>query len=335
MDYIPSKSDAENESSTGTIALLAGFYSTISPGVGQLYTGQWKKGILFLVAALIYFSAVSFSGAFDNFFTMAVAVLLWIGMQLYIFQDAVKHCDLQENWCSLFVYYYLLMLSIKGASSGRLISIGLIIFIVYSLVNIYKSQREDRRARDWAKAKWYQQKLFLNACLLAYLAILSQVCNPACDYEAFISPSSSMSPALIIGDRFMTSKQVPREISRGSIVTFLKEYESSEQGIESITIVKRVVGLPGETIEVKKSSVLIDGAAIDEPYAVWNQGGILNFGPHTIPEGHYFLIGDNRDASKDSRSWEQITVPRESISGIARYVYFNSSKLGRIGKKLD
>jgi signal peptidase I len=107
--------------------------------------------------------------------------------------------------------------------------------------------------------------------------------------------------------------------------------------------VKRVVGLPGETIEIRKRDVYINGAKLNEPYAVHQDFHVYsterwvpqdlqrrdNMEPRLIPPGHYFMMGDNRDNSADSRYWG--FVPDNNIVGRAFFIWMNFSNLKRIG----
>src|SRR5205823_4989330 len=92
-----------------------------------------------------------------------------------------------------------------------------------------------------------------------------------------------------------------------------------------IRLVKRVIGLSGETLEVRHRNVYIDGRRLEEPYAIHVDPGEIdrrdNFGPVMIPPDHFFLMGDNRDNSNDSRYWG--FAPRENIIGTPLFVYWS------------
>jgi signal peptidase I len=99
--------------------------------------------------------------------------------------------------------------------------------------------------------------------------------------------------------------------------------------------VKRVVGLPGDTVTIRDKEVFINGGRLDEPYVVFDDPTVYpkqealpepyrsrdQFGPVVVPEGHYFAMGDNRDRSHDSRFWG--FVPRAYIKGKAFMVYWS------------
>ncbi|NLW17531.1 MAG: signal peptidase I [Firmicutes bacterium] len=89
---------------------------------------------------------------------------------------------------------------------------------------------------------------------------------------------------------------------------------------ENITIIKRVIGLPGETIEIKDGTVFIDGQPLEEPYLT--QATLDRYGPVEIPAEHYFVMGDNRSNSRDSRSLSIGFVPRSQIRGQAFLVFW-------------
>ena len=164
--------------------------------------------------------------------------------------------------------------------------------------------------------------------------------------EAFKIPSGSMLPTLQIGDQIIVGKfsygiRFPfmthsiyqfATPSRGDIVVFTRDDEpQTEEDESSINIIKRVVGLPGDMLEVKNRDVYINNELYKEPYAIWLEGGLDSYGPYKIPEGKVLLLGDNRDHSKDSRFWAYPFLDITRIKGKAWFIYFNMHDLGRIG----
>ncbi len=132
----------------------------------------------------------------------------------------------------------------------------------------------------------------------------------------------SMEPNLHTAQRVVVEKVTyhllhgPR---RGDIVV-IDMPEQSEM------LIKRVVGLPGETIEVRRGKVYIEGEELDEPWTVNPGGG--SYGPHTIPPLHVFVLGDNRGASNDSRSFGTVAI--EHIVGRAWFSYWPKEYIGLI-----
>lgn len=145
--------------------------------------------------------------------------------------------------------------------------------------------------------------------LLASLAFVFGVVRPFV-VEAFFIPSESMAPALEPGDRVLANKFVYRfsEPERGDLVVF----ESPRGGGINV---KRVVGLPGDRVEIYDGALLVNDATPAEPYV---ERGLIDssfFGPETVPEGHVFVLGDNRSNSVDSRSFG--AVPENLLLGEA------------------
>ena len=150
--------------------------------------------------------------------------------------------------------------------------------------------------------------------------------------QATVVPSESMQPTVLVGDHFFIDKvgfraNVPdslqpyipaRPVERGDIVAL---WSPEEPGLR---LIKRVVGLPGETVEGRGQTVYIDGVALDEPYTRHTHplpGHRDDFGPVRVAPDHYFLMGDNRDNSNDSRFWG--TAPSEALIGRALFVYWS------------
>ena len=158
--------------------------------------------------------------------------------------------------------------------------------------------------------------------------------------QAFKIPTGSMEQNLLIGDHLLVNKFVfgptatgleravlpVSAIRRGDVVVF-KYPEEPERDF-----IKRVIGLPGETIELRDKRVYVDGAALDEPYVFFLQppgeaGGLsafdprVQYGPVTVPADSYFMMGDNRDNSQDSRYWG--FLPRDYVKGKALMIYWS------------
>jgi len=121
---------------------------------------------------------------------------------------------------------------------------------------------------------------------------------------------------------------------RGDVVVFTRpdDPDTPNEDDSEIHIIKRVIGLPGESIQVRDARVFIDGHAIEEPYARWSEGGKFegNFGPQVVPEGHVLLLGDNRDNSKDSRFWTNPFLDVRRIKGKAVLVFWSWDSLSRM-----
>ena len=161
--------------------------------------------------------------------------------------------------------------------------------------------------------------------------------------QAFKIPTGSMENNLLVGDYLVVNKFVfapaatalersvlpVRPIRRGDVVVF-KYPEDPERDF-----VKRVIGLPGEKLEVREKKVYINGKALDEPYVHYLEPPSApsalyettatdlreRYGPVTIPADQYFMMGDNRDNSQDSRYWG--FLPRSYVKGRALMVYWS------------
>lgn len=134
-------------------------------------------------------------------------------------------------------------------------------------------------------------------------------------------PSGSMENTLMIHDRLLVNRlaYLKEGPQRGDIVVF-----HSDEGSSGL-LIKRVIGLPGETVEGMDGIVYIDGVALEEDYCKPDQvlePFAADFGPFEVPEDCYFMMGDNRGESYDSRYWENPYVPRKSIIGKAALKYY-------------
>jgi signal peptidase I len=167
------------------------------------------------------------------------------------------------------------------------------------------------------RSVWREYAESLIVAVLLALAIRAFV------FQAFVIPSGSMLPTLRIGDYLLVNKFVYlfRPIRRGDIIVFKFPQD------ESRDFIKRVVGLPGETLEIRDRQVFINGRPLRESHAVYSEPPLLRapgpyrLGPVVIPPGHLFVMGDNRDNSLDSRSWGMLEDAK--VVGEASLIYFS------------
>ncbi len=135
-----------------------------------------------------------------------------------------------------------------------------------------------------------------------------------------VVPTGSMESTIPSGSRIIGFRlyYMFSEPQRGDIVIF--KYPDDE----SVDYLKRIIGLPGETVEIISGQVYIDGVALNEDYL--NVVPIGDYGPYVVPEGCYFMLGDNRNVSKDSRAWNNPYVSRDAIIAKAIFMYYPTLK---------
>ncbi|MGD2051022.1 MAG: signal peptidase I [Acidimicrobiia bacterium] len=184
-----------------------------------------------------------------------------------------------------------------------------------------------------AEARKQEARSFLRELPFLILgALILAVLIKSFLFQIFWIPSGSMHDTLFEGDRVIVNKLAYRfgDVSRGDVIVFEPADREPESVVgkvvrnlaESIGVrtpksdlIKRVIGLPGETITIRDNQVLIDGEVIEEPYLI--PGTVSeDFGPETIPPDHYFVMGDNRSSSRDSR-FGLGTIERGRIIGKA------------------
>ena len=149
--------------------------------------------------------------------------------------------------------------------------------------------------------------------LLHDLAIAVVICALLITFvvQAFKVQGTSMVPELRNGERILVNKFIYnfRSISRGDVVVFWYTEDPD------VSFIKRVVALPGDRVEIKRGKLLVNGELVDEPYVKPEHIDRRSFPSQEIRAGHYFVLGDNRRGSNDSRSWG--LVPQRYIYGKA------------------
>jgi len=206
----------------------------------------------------------------------------------------------------------------------------------------------------------YFFKSVISIFKIIIIALMINIIIKAFLVRTYTVDSSSMETTLMVNDKVIT-EVVTKFFSkpkRGEIIVFVypkTNIASSKQVLrrdpidymqyvfkylikgkmpldDEVEYVKRVIGLPGDTVNIKNNTVYIDDVAIDEPYLKDNvftntSGSVLSF-PFKVPSGQYFVMGDNRENSSDSREWG--TVPVENIIGESFMIYFPFSHIRKL-----
>ena len=172
-----------------------------------------------------------------------------------------------------------------------------------------------RRSSFMSLATWSRDLLI--SVVLAVLVILFL-------YQPVKVEGTSMMPSLVDQERIFINKFVYRfgigDVQRGDMVVFWFPMDPSK------SYIKRVIGLPGDVVEVDNGTVFVNGKALREDYVPEEYRDRMSMSAYTVGSDEYFVLGDHRSSSNDSRSWG--AVPRNYIYGKAVFVYWPLSKLG-------
>ncbi len=247
---------------------------------------------------------------------------------------------LLSSLSSLILIFLALRLPIVVLAALFLVSI-----VVYVLAFV-DAFRTARRLKEKYQPKSYNRPIvyiaiFLLIGLIADEAVTSYIRNEV--VKAYKIPAASMIPTLLVGDHILVDRSVDT-ISRGDIIVF--EFPPDEGKPQPRDFIKRVIGLPGDKIEIRNKQLFVNDQLVNEDYSS-NQdtkvippaGGPRDFMEAAeVPEGMYFVLGDNRDYSFDSRFWG--FVVEEKVRGRAEKVYWSWDskdlmvRWARIGEEL-
>jgi signal peptidase I len=193
--------------------------------------------------------------------------------------------------------------------------------------------RRERPAGATTKSRLRQNIESLGLAVLVALVVRSSV------VEAFWVPSGSMLPTIQIGDHLFVNKlaygmhvDVPvvnkalvltrwRPLERGDIVVFVSPVDRKTD------LIKRVVAVAGDTVEIRNKKLYINGTLVPDPHATFTDQSTRstaprdNYGPVVVPEGKFFVLGDNRDQSYDSRYWG--FAEESDVKGQATFIYWS------------
>ncbi len=265
---------------------LAGFFSYMAPGLGQVYCGHPARGLLFYALYSLWGSVLFVLGmqAMKNGFPPSLMVLLFFSLMiafvalLAIIIDAIRlarnsSLDQERKSCQKWTIYLLAILVSQAVDYGVTLSLRDVIVRPYRI------------------------------------------------------PSASMSPTIETGDQVLNNKlyYCRANPSRGDVIIFKYPLD------EKLSYIKRIIGMPGDTLEIRDKKVFIDKTALDESYVMHIDSNVYaiepgrdNTAPIVIPPDYYFVLGDNRDNSLDSRHWG--LIDRTQIKGKPVIIYWSWKK---------
>lgn len=236
------------------------------------------------------------------------------------------------HWFAVLLPILLFARGVLGRSAAALVAMVLIIAalrLASGVDAVLLKRRREKDSRKWFE-RWYL--CLPTGLLLTGLALLALTRVQV--LKSYVIPSVNMQPTLMVGDALVAALDAYDEVAptRGDLVLIAGPGDSDS------LIMKRVIGLPGERIGLHNRRTYIDGREIDEPWAVYSDS--VNPGappsgdmpPLDIPQGHLFLMGDNRDYSLDSRAYGPLSAA--SVAGAPLFIYWANDR-SRIGSRLE
>jgi signal peptidase I len=223
-----------------------------------------------------------------------------------------------------------------------LASFAILVTVYYVAVIVDAIRTAKRFGNQYLPNKYNKVIVYIGVFL--FVGIVSNSISAVIKYkliQAYKFPSGSMEPTLLKGDHILVDRsKSARNPHKGDLIVF--EYPEDP----TKDFVKRVVAMEGDTVEIRNKALYVNGKAAIEPYAVHNEADTIpasqnprdNFGPQVIPPGSFFVMGDNRDRSYDSRFWG--VVAKKKVKGTVKSIYWSWDKeksavrWNRIGTKV-
>lgn len=190
-------------------------------------------------------------------------------------------------------------------------------------------EKDNTKTRTKSKIQEYVEAIIIAILIALFLRTFV--------IQAFKIPSRSMVPTLLVGDHLLVNKfiygvKIPflrktlipvTDPERGDIIVFIYPKDRSKD------FIKRVIGVGGDTIEIKNKKIFLNGKEYIDAYGIYSDNVIYpgsiqprdNFGPVTVPQGELFVMGDNRDESADSRYWGFVDL--QDVEGKALIIYWS------------
>ncbi|NEQ55232.1 MAG: signal peptidase I [Leptolyngbya sp. SIO3F4] len=334
---------------------LAVNYSLVFPGLGQLYSAFWVKGIslVLLAVVMIVYAIWSIFGAngqtIRGFWTIAGLLIVYSFSILDAYRGTqpgyatrISVPRKSDPWYAVFLSQVLPGLGhlyVQQALAGG-------IFLITGILTAWLANSIPQLVPIppliWALSCYHVyisfphrtgRKSGMIALLIVGLLVvrLSLASTPGWVQQAVeqcIVPSDSMTPTLQVGDRLFVRRNQSYRPKLGDIVVFTPPEEalsalSEREKTEDLLYVKRVIGLPGQEIAVKEGQVYVNNGLIEEAYI--QIAPAYEWGPETVPTNSYFVLGDNRNASSDSHIWGY--VPKANILGKAYKIYWPADRV--------
>jgi signal peptidase I len=348
---------------------LAVNLSMVLPGLGQIYARKMTKGVLILLS---YFLMIGVGMWFcltnnGNFgvgvmlFIIGILVLpiwclfdahksarsnnsrefesfrkqhkkAWLAVFLSRFIPGLGHAYNKKWFYAFFFFTIFLLLAATPIYSDLFEWIKFGIYILLDLICVCHCYTTTFNPSGSGR----KLNTFIAIGLITLSTALSSLRTPY--FKAFVSearytPSVSMVPTLQVNDRILINKLLYQfdAPQRGDIIVFTATQALRDMGYEN-DFIKRIIGIPGDTVQVIKDRVSINGQTINESYINTSEQekGVFgpDWGPTLVPANSYLVLGDNRAESADSRFWG--FVPRENIIGKAVNRYFPFDRAGSI-----
>ncbi|MEC4894808.1 MAG: signal peptidase I [Oscillatoria sp. PMC 1051.18] len=336
---------------------LAVNLSMFFPGLGQFYARKDTKGIFFLLSQLILvsFALWSFLDARGNTLTgigllLAIATLYLVNIfdaHASVFQDNFREEKIPRNnknpWFAVFLtrilpglgqlYNHQSLAAILFLSVTILLAIADDVFLTLGMLTPIIGAI----ATYHAYTTFPKEKKVAGRAIVAIFAVLVLISGVASKYsfvwletriERFQIPSLSMSPTLQVGDKILVYKAHNYLPQTGDLVVFKEPPKAAELdrklGNEKQEYyIKRIIATPGQNIHVNNGKVYINDRALQEDYLT--EKIFYEWGPQTVPDGTYFVLGDNRNHSFDSHVWG--FLPAKSIIGKAYKIYWPPQRI--------
>ncbi|MDO4731956.1 MAG: signal peptidase I [Bacillota bacterium] len=191
-----------------------------------------------------------------------------------------------------------------------------------SLPHLQPEKKENTDQKEKSFGKWFKEVF-----LVFLLAVVVALCIKTFLVDTRVVPSSSMYPTIEVGDRVLVNRLfriLGKEPQRGDIVVF----KAPEEMDENSDLIKRVIGLPGDSILIREGQLYINDVPLEEEYL--NEAPAYDYGPVTVPENCYFMLGDNRNRSIDGHLWKEPFIPFEDIKGEAFCRYWPLDRIGEL-----